>query len=201
MIEKEYPVAFEIAGPTAMFTRPDTGSSPVSYPAPTKSALKAMFECVVLSKKAYFEPQRVEICSPIIFHKYTTNYGGPLRKSGTANFQIFSTVLENVCYKVHGVILAYLPPREICNQQHQLQEVFMRRLAAGQFYATPFLGWKEFVPTYFGSIRADTFADTSINITISSMLNMMYDKPTDGTVAPEFMQNVKIKGGILLYAE
>ncbi len=201
MIEKVYQVAFEIAGPAAMFTRPDTGSSPVSYPAPTKSALKSIFECVVMSKEAYFEPQRVEICNPIVFHKYTTNYRGPLRKSGTGNFQIFSTVLENVCYKVHGVILSYLPPQRKNNPQHQLQEVFMRRLVSGQLYSTPFLGWKEFVPNYFGPIRADTFADTSINLTIPSMLNTLYDKPTDGTVAPEFMQNVKIEGGVLLYAE
>lgn len=53
-----------------------------AYPAPTKSALKSMFECVVMSQEAYFEPQKVEICSPIVFHKYSTNYGGPLRKSG-----------------------------------------------------------------------------------------------------------------------
>lgn len=201
MIEKVYQVTFEIAGPAAMFTRPDTGSSPVSYPAPTKSALKSIFECIVLSKEAYFEPRRVEICNPIVFHKYTTNYGGPLRKSGTGNFQIFSTVLENVCYKVYGVILSYLPPQEKSNPPHQLQEVFMRRLASGQLYSTPFLGWKEFVPTYFGPIRTDTFADTSINLTITSMLNTMYDKPTDGKVFPEFTQNVKIEEGILLYAE
>jgi CRISPR-associated protein Cas5d len=30
-----YPVAFELSGPTAMWTRPDTGDAPVSYPAPT----------------------------------------------------------------------------------------------------------------------------------------------------------------------
>ncbi len=201
MIEKVYQVAFEIAGPAAMFTRPDTGSSPVSYPAPTKSALKSMFECVVMSKHAYFEPHRVEICNPIVFHKYTTNYGGPLRKSGTNNFQLFSTVLENVCYKVFGVTFSSFRPQIKNNPQHQLQEVFMRRLVSGQFYSTPFLGWKEFVPTYFGPIRTETAADQTITLTIPSMLNTMYDKPIDGTVAPQFMQNVKIERGVLLYAE
>lgn len=180
MFEKEYPVSFEISGFSAMFTRPDTGSSPVSYPAPTKSALKSIFECVVMSKDAYFEPQRVEICSPVVFHKYSTNYGGPLRKSGTINFQLFATVLENVCYKVHGVVLAYNPPLSGSNPQHQLQEVFMRRLTMGQFYATPFLGWKEFTPSYFGSLRTATAANPSVNMTITSMLNTMYDRPTEG---------------------
>lgn len=201
MIEKVYPVSFEIAGPAAMFTRPDTGSSPVSYPAPTKSALKSISECVALSKAAYFEPQRVEICSPVVFHKYSTNYGGPLRKSGTVNFQLFATILEDVCYKVHGVILSYSPPRGGQNPQHQLQEIFMRRLSMGQFHTTPFLGWKEFVPTYFGQLRDTTSANTSIDIIIPSLLSSMYTRPTDGTVAPQFEQEVRIEGGVMFYAE
>lgn len=32
---KPYPFQLEISGPTALWTRPDTGSSPVSYVAPT----------------------------------------------------------------------------------------------------------------------------------------------------------------------
>ena len=201
MIEQFYPASFEIAGPVAMFTRPDTGSSPVSYPAPTKSALKSMFECVALSKSAYFDPQRVDICAPIVFRKYSTNYRGPFRKSRTANFQLFATVLENVCYKVYGVILAYAPPNSGQNVQHQLQEVFMRRVSVGQFHVTPFLGWKEFVPTYFGPLRETTTIDKSINITIPSMLSTMYTRPTDGYIAPRFEQDIKVEGGVMFYAE
>jgi CRISPR-associated protein Cas5d len=33
-----YPLQLEISGPTAMWTRPDTGSSPVSYVAPACAA-------------------------------------------------------------------------------------------------------------------------------------------------------------------
>lgn len=201
MIEKTYPVSFEIAGPAAMFARPDTGSSPVSYPAPTKSSVKSMAECVVLSKKAYFEPQRIEICLPIVFHKYSTNYRGPLRKSGKDNFQIFATILENVCYKVYGVVLAYSPPHGGQNPQHQFQEVFQRRLSMGQFYTTPFLGWKEFVPSYFGPIRDTTTVDKNINLVIPSMLSTMYTRPTDGKVSPRFIQDVIIEEGVMIYAQ
>ncbi len=201
VIEKIYQISFEIAGPAAMFARPDTGSSPVSYPAPTKSALKSIFECVAMSKEAYFEPQKVEICSPIVFHKYSTNYGGPLRKSGTTNFQLFATVLENVCYKVYGVTMAYQAPYNGNNQQHKLQEIFLRRLESGQFYSTPFLGWKEFVPTYFGPLRNNTSVDSSINLIIPSMLSTMYDRPTKGIVSPTFVQNVEINKGVIFYAK
>jgi CRISPR-associated protein Cas5d len=201
MIEKIYPVSFEIAGPAAMFTRPDTGSSPVSYPAPTRSALKSMFECVVLSKEAYFEPQRVELCTPVVFHKFSTNYGGPLRKSGTGNFQLFATVLENVSYKVFGVIEAYQGPHGGHNPRHKLQEVFLRRLKSGQFHSTPFLGWKEFTPSYFGPLRSDTAVDTSVNCEIPSMLWAMYSRPTDGSLAPAFAQNLEIREGVLIFAQ
>lgn len=43
---KDYEVQFEIAGPAAMFARPDTGGTPTSYPAPTWSAAKGLFESV-----------------------------------------------------------------------------------------------------------------------------------------------------------
>jgi CRISPR-associated protein Cas5d len=76
---KHYPVSFEIAGPAAIFTRPDSGSGFVSYPAPTYSALRGMFDCVAFWKSAYIHPVRVEICNAIQFQRYATNYGGPLR--------------------------------------------------------------------------------------------------------------------------
>ena len=41
---KSYEVAFEVSGPTAMWTRPDTGDAPVSYPAPSFAAVKGLFE-------------------------------------------------------------------------------------------------------------------------------------------------------------
>jgi CRISPR-associated protein Cas5d len=39
-----YRVCFEASGPTALWTRPDTGDAPVSYPAPTYAAVKGIFE-------------------------------------------------------------------------------------------------------------------------------------------------------------
>ena len=58
MVTKCYSVALEISGPTAMWTRPDTGDVPVSYPAPTFSAVKAIFESIVWLKNAEVLPQR-----------------------------------------------------------------------------------------------------------------------------------------------
>ena len=55
---QEYTVSLEISGPTAMWTRPDTGDTPVSYPVPTFGAVKGIFECILMSDWAEVVPAR-----------------------------------------------------------------------------------------------------------------------------------------------
>ena len=45
-MKEPYVVKLEIAGLAAMFTRPDSGSGPISYQSPTHSAAKGIFETV-----------------------------------------------------------------------------------------------------------------------------------------------------------
>ena len=61
---KTYSISLEISGPTAMWTRPDTGDAPVSYPAPTFAAVKGIFESIVWLKSTEVMPTRVEIYLP-----------------------------------------------------------------------------------------------------------------------------------------
>ncbi|MDO4272382.1 MAG: CRISPR-associated protein Cas5 [Eubacteriales bacterium] len=199
-IQKRYEWSFEVSGRNALYSRSDCGSSVVSYPAPTRSALMSMMHCLCFCEDAYFWPERVEICRPIVFGKYNQNYNGPLRKSN-GPFQIMMTVLENVDYKVYGVVKGYGPPTGNCNPMHQLRDMFGRRLRKGLFYRMPSLGISEFTADYFGPLREDTFVDESINITIPSMLDTMFDRPTNGRLAPKYVQNVQIEKGVLRYAE
>lgn len=76
---KRYPVCMEVAGHTAIWTRPDSGDCPCSYPAPTYSAVRGMFESVLWGPAVLVIPTKVELCAPIQYHSYATNYGGPLR--------------------------------------------------------------------------------------------------------------------------
>src|ERR1700751_119759 len=103
---KDYRVQLEISGPTAMWSRPDTGSSPVSYVAPTYSAVKGIFESILRWKSVNVRPTRVEICRRVQFHRYTTNYGGPLRATNAVAkgtpFQFYAVVLVNVCYRLYA---------------------------------------------------------------------------------------------------
>lgn len=205
MILKDYFVAFEIAGPAAMFTRPDTGATPISYPIPTFSAAKGLFEAVARYKSAYIRPTKIEICKPIRFEKYVTNYGGPLRKAnqlaGGDSYQLPATILVDVCFRLYGVIEELAPAPNGNNHLHALQEMFLRRLKKGQFFYTPVLGWKEFVPSYFGPLReGETFVQKEINQIIPSLLHTVFNRPAEGTYKPVFRQNVEIHEGVLQYA-
>jgi len=103
MVNQVYEIRMEISGNTAMWTRPDTGDCPVSYPIPTYSAVKGIFESILWGPAVRVIPTKVEICAPVLYHNYQTNYGGPLRKARViaqgGGFQLLATVLIDVCYR------------------------------------------------------------------------------------------------------
>jgi CRISPR-associated protein Cas5d len=165
---KPYEVRLEIEGPAAMFSRPDTGSTPISYPVPTYSAAKAMFEAVLRRPHIYVHPTLVEICKPIQFERYVTNYGGLLRKGKDIregnSYQFMATILVDVCFRIYGEIrmkqmsthgrgMTQLRQRRGQDWRPRFKELFDERMERGQSFYTPCLGWKEFVPTYFGPFR------------------------------------------------
>ena len=79
-----------VAGPWVQFEAP---VPPITQPfAPDwKSSVNTVVRLVPLGqlpgtpgvneRTAEVVPTRVEICAPLVFHTYSTNYGGPLRKS------------------------------------------------------------------------------------------------------------------------
>ena len=210
---KAYRVALEVAGPLAMWARPDTGGAPTSYPGPTWSAAKGVLESVAFlsSGQAWLHPTRVEICrrrgepgGEVRFQRYTTNYGGPLRKdqnvkNGTG-MQLFATVLANVCYRVHAEVRGEAGGAGR-NPRHHLQDLFERRVKQGRCFRAPSLGWREFACDYWGAPREDYEVDEALNLEISSMLDRVWDKPHDGAYVSRFRQNVRVERGVLTYVE
>lgn len=200
-----YTVNFEISGPMAMFVRPDSGSTPISYPVPTWSAIKGMFEAVARMENAYIHPVRVEICRPVRFERYTTNYGGPLRKSnqiaGDDNLQLIATVLVDVCYRAFGDVRQLRETGDGVNWAHALQDRFMRRLRHGKSFYMPTLGWREFVPDYFGPLRPQTRPDESVDFVLPSLLHSVFDEPVSGRVKPTYRQNVRVRRGVMYFEE
>lgn len=217
----KYEISMEIAGPFAMWSRPDTGSTPTSYPVPTWSAAKGIFESVVFYNdgKAWIRPVKVEICKrkgslrgELFFQKYTTNYHGPLKKKSDPNFQFNALILSDVCYRLYALIEngSGLHLEKGNNPCHALQAMFNRRLQNGQCYKTPSLGWNEFTADYWGPFRdtdiylEQTEADADINFDMVSVLRQVFDVAV--SVAsykynPRFVQNdnAVIKNGVYRY--
>lgn len=208
---KPYSIKMEIEGSTAMWTRPDTGDCPVSYPAPTYSAVAGIFKAIAWGPAVEIVPFKVEICKPLHFHGYSTNYNGPLKKSGTDGaYQFLATVLTDVCYRMY----AYAYPSRDKNSLdekaknwdakttspgHAYAAIFERRLKRGQWFSLPCLGWKEFTPSYVGPFREDTKVQEDINTVLPSMLREVF--PDGNNSRPRFTydQNVKIERGVLTF--
>lgn len=209
----KYEVAFEVAGPAAMFARPDTGSTPISYPVPTLSAAKGMFEAVLRRAHLYVKPTLVEVCKPIRLERYVTNYGGPLRKGkdikGNNSYQFMATILVDVCYRVYGDVkikqstrgkeVPQMRRRRGQDWRPRFKALFEERLQRGQTFYTPCLGWKEFVPSYFGPFRQkDEFGQTigpvsTGDIHIPAMLVSMW---THQKYKPSFSERWIIDGAM-----
>lgn len=216
-LPKSYPIQMEIAGPTALWTRPDTGDSPSSYPAPGYSSTKGLFESVLWGPDVLVIPQKVELCRPIQYHSYATNYGGPLRKSTSIksgnNYQLFATVLIDVCYRLYGVVIPNPNKASLSEQAlnwdkkttspgHAYQAIFQRRLQRGQSYASLALGWREFTPSYFGPFRPETTVCSDMeDIPIPSMLRTLFPDGHRSGLRAIYDTNLIIHRGVLEYPQ
>lgn len=217
MLHTSYPISMEIEGNTAIWTRPDTGDSPCSYPAPTFSAVRAIFESILWLPSVQIIPTKVEICSPIQYYSYVTNYGGPLRKADLIkkgnNYQLYATVLVDVCYRLYANVMPVdykdnLPANALrwdsltTSPGHAYQEIFQRRLIRGQSYAGLCLGWKEFTPSYFGPFRENTHVYSDIpDIPIPSMLRETFPSGYNSAYHAVYDTDLCIHNGVLIYPE
>lgn len=208
-----YPIAMEIAGATALWTRPDSGDAPVSYVAPTPSAVRGIFESILWGPNIRIVPTAVEICAPLQYHSYVTNYGGPLRAGKSIqkgnNYQLYATVLVDVCYRLYADVLPNcckenLPEkalewdRKTTSPGHAYQDIFNRRLKRGQSFSMPVLGWREFPSSYFGPFRPQTEICRDLSdITIPSMLREVFPDGYNSAFRAVYSQSLRIREGRL----
>jgi CRISPR-associated protein Cas5d len=219
----DYTISLEISGPTAMWTRPDTGAAPVSEVVPSFSAVKGIFESVLRWKSVNIVPMRVEICRPVQFHRYATNYGGPLRKSDQiktgASFQQHAIVLINVCYRLHAkaefashyagdTALGEIVLRRDKSVRahgfttcppHAFQDAFNRALRRGTYHAHPCLGLSDFPADYIGEFRPETKICETENHVVPTLLKSVFDRPKNGEWKPTFLRNLIVQNGVLEY--
>lgn len=213
----KYPIAMEIAGATAIWTRADSGDAPVSHPAPTASAVRGIFESILWGPDIRIVPTAVEICAPLQYHSYVTNYGGPLRAGKSIqkgnNYQLYATVLVDVCYRLYADVMPNtvrhnLPKKAVewdkrtTSPGHAYQDIFNRRLKRGQSFSIPVLGWREFTPSYFGPFRPETEVCKDVSdIVIPSMLREVFPDGYCSDYRAVYSQNLRIYEGRLDFPE
>ena len=76
---------------------------------------------------------------------------------------------------------------------HAYGDIFNRRLKRGQCFTIPFLGWKEFGPSYFGTFRETTKVQSDINMVIPSMLREVFSEGYASKCAFTYEQDVRIR--------
>lgn len=197
-----------------MWTRPDTGDCPVSYPAPTYSAVQGIFKAVCWGPAVEIVPFKVEICKPFLFHGYSTNYGGPMRSGEqikkSASYQFLATVLTDVCYRMYAHVYpardkdvldekAKNWDKKTTSPGHAYAAIFERRLKRGQWFVQPCLGWKEFTPSYVGAFREETKVEEGISTVLPSMLREVFPDGYNSNVRFTYDQNIEIVRGVLTY--
>lgn len=216
MKPRAYPIQFEVAGPTALWTRPDTGDSPISSPFPSSSQVVGLVSNILWLPNILIRPKKCELCSMPVYHSYAFNYGGPLRKVGLinkgANYQMFATVLVDVCYRIYADIYPNedkdkLPPSALAwdkrttSPAHAYQEIFYRRLKRGQSHSPLSLGLREYTASYVGEFRHDTRVMEELDdIVIPSMVREVFSEGYNSKeVSYTYDNNVVAKNGVLIY--
>ena len=201
----EYHVEWEIEGDYALFTRPDTGDVRVSYEVPTYSAVVGLTKQILRLPDSDGQdlvqiiPKKVHICKPIQFYHMNTNNYGPIRKpdqfkKGGA-YQTRSTILWKVCYQF-CIQIANVNYKKI-NYAHAYFDIFNRRLNRNQSHSTPFLGCREFGPTYVGLLRPETQPCKYVNLMLPGMFKQFtsYDFQDNNK---EWMTG-KVENGVMYY--
>jgi CRISPR-associated protein Cas5d len=216
-------VKVEVAGPLAMFRKPDSGSECKSYPAPTFSAVKGIFESILFLKGAVVRPFRVNICRMPTFVPFSFNYtSGPDRKetliaNGNAQ-QVSATVLTNVVYQLYAKVgsralsqeeLAAMSSEDrrlflkVTDHAHSYAEQLNRRIKLGQCWRRVCLGWSAFLADYVGPFRPESQPCADYSESLPQMLKHPFTADQNGTIEPSAArsyQNVQIRNGVLIYA-
>lgn len=206
----KYVLNLEVEGRLGMFADPSTGTNRESYPCPTYSATKGIFESVFFMPTVEVVPLWVEICSPTIWMPYFyKSNSSPLRKNNqikSNNAQIIrESVLCDPCFKLCAVAVDnpdVEPSEEYAeiNQAHSYQEQFLRHLRHGWRRRHPALGRSEFLCSYWGPLRPETRPVREENHEIPSMLWSIHSEPVRGEeVRPKFALDVEIREGVLDY--
>ncbi|MEV0648292.1 type I-C CRISPR-associated protein Cas5c [Phytomonospora sp. NPDC050363] len=161
--ERNLPVAVQVSGPGALFSRPEFKAERLTYPVMPPSAAKGVLEAIFWKPEMRYQIAAIEVLAPIrqfTVRRNETHDVAPLREAAKGIRRIDTAAtrdqrnavcLRDVAYRIHALIHT---------QPHATKPVtayrdqFQRRVKRGACFQQPYLGAKEFSAD-FGPIDAD----------------------------------------------
>lgn len=154
-----HPVAVQVWGDHACFTRPEFGAEKVSYPVMTPTAAKGLLEAILWKPEFEWRVVAIDVLRPVqwsrlfrngIGSRQTVKIAERWRRDGggydAANdrVQFRTLMLREVAYVVHAEVEVVRGS----DPSAKFRDQFRRRVSRGQFFSAPYLGCREFL-AYF----------------------------------------------------
>lgn len=145
------PVALQVRGPYAAFTRPEFTSERMSYPIMTPTAATGLLSAIFWKPQIRWVVERIDVLTEVRWTAIRRNESGTAitpshRVLGYLDVdkavqQRMTTMLRDVHYRIHAQVWVH-PEAEEQNSA-KWRDQFRRRVEKGQCFRTPFLGMRE----------------------------------------------------------
>lgn len=154
-----HPVAVQVWGELACFTRPEFGAEKVSYPVMTPTAAQGLLEAIFWKPEFEWRVAAIDVLRPVQWSRIFRNGIGSRQTSGAAlrwaregggydaasdRVQFRTLLLRDVAYVIHADMEVVRGPEPAAKFRDQ----FRRRVSRGQFFSGPYLGCRELL-AYF----------------------------------------------------
>ena len=203
---RDGPLQVEVWGEFACFTRPEMKVERVSYPVMTPSAARGVLEAIFWKPEFIWRVEEIAVLRPIRFfsilrNEVNTRASERAAKGWAANGGAF--IVEDDRAQRHTLALRdvrYRISARIDLRPHATDDVakyrdqFLRRVADGRCFATPYLGCREFSAAFGPPGNSPPIA---LSEQLGSMLlDIDYAAGGDGRGSPRFF-DAKLESGVL----
>ncbi|MFT3874264.1 MAG: type I-C CRISPR-associated protein Cas5c [Nocardioides sp.] len=146
------PLALQVAGDAAAFTRPEFTSERLSYPLMTPTAAIGLLSTVFWKPEIRWVIERIDVLAPVRWTNLRRNeVAVPITRDAVKQGyldadkhvqQRMTTMLRDVRYRIHAHVWVHPEARD--QDAAKWREQFRRRVDHGQTFRTPYLGMREF---------------------------------------------------------
>ncbi len=150
------PLAVEVWGDAALFTRPESKVERISYPVMTPSAAVGVLEAIFWKPEFTWQVVAIEVLAPVregrVRRNETTQVvtrDGALRgervDTAANRTQRAATILLDVRYRIHAHVTLHSHATE---PVAKYRDQFRRRVERGACFSQPYLGTREFIANF-----------------------------------------------------